>query len=387
MAERVVITGLGVVSSLGCTLTEFWSNLIDGKSGISGIEAFDTSTLERRYGGEAKCFTPELFPEFNKIKDLPRSHQFAIFSSYLALKDSKINEKQGVGVALGSIVAGSEYIENKNRSFSDYPVYMATANLCNVLGLCSSAFTLSCACAAGNYAISLAYERIKCGQEQIFLAGGVDYFSLGAFLGLYKFFSIAPLKCQPFDKNRKGLIPAEGAGMLVLESLSSAKKRGAHIYAEMLGYGMSCDAYHPVMPLKEGVYACMEDALRNPGLSVKDIDYINAHGTGTVPNDKTECAAIKKLFGSKLYSKIPVNSIKSMLGHAMGAASSIEAIACCLTLQEGIIPPTINYETPDPECDIDCVPNCARRQKTKIIMNNSFGFGGMNCSVVFASFE
>ncbi|MFA5008426.1 MAG: beta-ketoacyl-[acyl-carrier-protein] synthase family protein [Candidatus Omnitrophota bacterium] len=387
MPERVVITGLGVVSSIGCKVEEFWLNLINGKSGISRIESFDTSQLERNYGGEVKCFSPEFFPDSDKIKKFPRSHQFAILSSYLALNDSKIKETEKIGVTLGSIVAGSEYIENKSKNFSSYPVYMVAANLCNVLGLSSSVFTLSCACAAGNYAISLAYERIKCGQEQIVLAGGVDYFSLGTFAGLYRFFSIAPLKCQPFDKNRKGLIPAEGAGMLVLESLSSAKKRGAHIYAEILGYGTSCDAYHPVVPLEDGVYACMEDALRNSGLSINDIDYINAHGTGTVPNDKIECAAIKKLFGSKLYKKIPVSSIKSMLGHAMGAASSIEAISCCLTLQNGIIPPTINYETPDAECDIDCVPNEKRLKKIRVLLNNAFGFGGMNCSLALAKYE
>jgi 3-oxoacyl-[acyl-carrier-protein] synthase II len=288
---------------------------------------------------------------------------------------------------LGSIVSGLEFLENKRENSNEYPIYMATASVCNALGLGGPAFTLSGACAAGNYAISLAYEKIRSGQENLMLAGGVDYFSLGTFIGLYRVFSLAPLVCQPFDKNRKGLMPAEGAAMLVLENLSSARKRKAHIYAEVLGYGRSVDAYHPLIPLKEGVYNCMENALRSTGLTVNDIDYISAHGTGTIPNDKTECAAIKKLFGKKRYKKIPTSSIKSMLGHAMGAASSIEAVACCLTLQRAVIPPTNNYKTPDPECDIDCVPNQARRQKVKILLNNSFGFGGMNCSVAFSRYN
>ncbi len=385
MAERVVITGLGLVTSLGSSLEEFWPNLTNGKSGISKISAFDTSHLERHYGGEIKNFSFKL-PD-NKISGyLPRSHQFAITASRSAFKDAAIINSKEAGLAHGTIVSGLEFLENKRKKFPEYPVYMATANICKALGLEGSAFTLSGACAAGNYAISLAYERIKNSQETIMLAGATDYFSLGTFIGLYRVFSLAPLKCQPFDKNRKGLIPAEGSGMLVLESLSSAKKRNAHIYAEILGYGLSADAYHPLIPLQEGVFNCMERALRVTGLSPGDIDYINAHGTGTVPNDKTECAAIKKIFGKKRAKTIPVSSIKSMLGHSMGAASSIEAISCCLTLKTGVIPPTINYETPDPECNIDCVPNKARRQKVKIILNNSFGFGGMNCSLVLSAY-
>jgi 3-oxoacyl-[acyl-carrier-protein] synthase II len=244
---------------------------------------------------------------------------------------------------------------------------------------------LSCACAAGNYAISLGYDLIKQGKAKFFLAGGADYFSTSIFLSFYKLFSLAPLKCQPFDKNRRGLLPAEGAGMLVLESLSSAIKRKAKIYAEILGYGASVDAYHTVIPSIDGVYACMENALQMSGLTTDSIDYISAHGTGTIPNDRVECAAIGKLFGDRS-QRVPISSIKSMLGHTMGAASSIEAISCCLAIDRGSIPPTINYDTADPECNIDCVPNEAREQKTKIALNNSFGFGGTNCSLVIANY-
>jgi 3-oxoacyl-[acyl-carrier-protein] synthase II len=385
VAERVVITGLGLVTSLGTNLEEFWVNLLKGKSGISKIRAFDTSHLERYYGGEVKNFKPN-FSGNKATGYLPRSHQFAISASTSALKDAAINNLKEVGITHGSIVSGLEFLENKRKKFPEYPVYMATASVCKALGLGGSAFTLSGACAAGNYAISLAYEKIRCGQAHVMLAGATDYFSLGTFIGLYRVFSIAPRKCQPFDKNRRGLIPAEGSGMLVLESLTCAKKRKAHIYAEILGYGLSADAYHPLIPLEEGVFNCMDNALKATGLSVCDIDYINAHGTGTVPNDRTECAAIKKLFGKKYYKKIPISSIKSMLGHSMGAASSIEAVSCCLTLKHNILPPTINYKTSDPECDIDCVPNKARPKKVKIVLNNSFGFGGMNCSLVLAAY-
>lgn len=264
---------------------------------------------------------------------------------------------------------------------------MLAANVIEMLTVRGAAFTVSGACAAGNYAVGLAYERIKRAEAEVILAGGADYFSEGTFIGLYKVFSLAPDICQPFDKNRKGLIPAEGAGVLVLESLSSARRRGARIYAEVLGYGASTDAYHPLIPLQEGIYGCMEDALRACGVSGSDIDYISAHGTGTVPNDKAECQAIRKLFGKARSKKIPVSSIKSMLGHAMGAASAIESIACCMAISRGILPPTINYKTRDPECDLDCVPNTARAYRADIILNNAFGFGGMNCSVVLGRWK
>ncbi|MDD4182202.1 MAG: beta-ketoacyl-[acyl-carrier-protein] synthase family protein [Candidatus Omnitrophica bacterium] len=387
MAERVVVTGLGVVSSLGFTVSDFWSNLIQGKSGISEISSFDTSHLERRYGGEVKNF---VMPDCNGLTNnrrLTRSQQFAICSSSQALKDAGIKNSKEAGLILGTIVSGVEYVEKKEAKASNYPAYKCASSVFEALGLGKSAFTISGACAAGNYAISLAYERIKNGYDDYIIAAGTDYFAIGTFIGFYKLFSLAPLKCQPFDKNRKGVIPAEGSGALVVESLRSARRRGARIYAEILGYGMNTDTSHPLIPSEKGIFNCMKQAAQYSGIEAKSIDYINAHGTGTVPNDRAECWAIKKLFGPKHYKKVAVSSIKSMLGHAMGAASSFESIACCLTLTTSVIPPTINYETPDPECGIDCVPNRARKQKTKIVMNNSFGFGGMNCSLIFASCE
>lgn len=378
MSRRVVVTGLGVVSSLGCELEEFWFNLIKGTSGISEVTAFDTTKLERHYGGQVKKIP---------FSSQPRTAQFALSACQQALRDANIEDARETGLTLGCIAGGGEVIEGRDKDFNNYPVCAITSTVCKALGLQGSAFTLSCACGAGNYAISLGYDRIKSGDEEIILAAGADYFSLFAFVGFHRLYSIAARQCQPFDKNRQGLIPAEGAGVLVLEELSSAQKRGAHIYAEILGYGMSSDASHSVIPSDEGILYCMKNALETSGLGISDVDYISAHGTGTIPNDKLECKAIKELFGSDNYKKIPVSSIKSMLGHAMGAASSLEAISCCLALERGIIPPTVNFQTPDPECDIDCVPNEARKQKINTALNNSFGFGGMNCSVAFSRYK
>jgi len=378
MNRRVVVTGLGVVSSLGSEVEEFWSKLTKGVSGISEVTAFDTSKLKRHYGGQVKNF---LFSRSS------RTEQFSLAACRQALRDSKVENARKIGLVLGSITGGLEVIEGQDTNFNNYPVYKVTSGVCKTLELGGPAFTLSCACASGNYAISLAYEKIKHGREEVVLAGAADYFSLSTFVGFCRLFSLAPLQCQPFDKNRQGLIPAEGAGALVLEDLSSAEKRGAHIYAEVLGYGTSSDAFHLLIPSDEGILHCMKNALESSGLDTCDIDYISAHGTGTIPNDKLECKAIKELFGQDNYKRIPVSSIKSMLGHAMGAASSLEAISCCLAFERGVIPPTINFQTPDPECDIDCVPNQARKQKISTALNNSFGFGGMNCSVVFSRYK
>jgi len=239
----------------------------------------------------------------------------------------------------------------------------------------------STACAAGNYAIGYGYDLIRRGKTDLVLAGGSDALSKVAFTGFNQFKAVAPEKCQPFDKNRKGMMVAEAAGSLVLESLERALDRKATIYGEIMGYGLSCDAYHMTASSVEGVAECMKKALREAGCSRYDIDYISAHGTGTPTNDKNECAAIKDVFGDR-YKKIPISSIKSMIGHTMGAASALEAIVCALVVKNDRIPPTINYETPDPDCDIDCVPNQARSHIVNVALNNSYAFGGNNASLV-----
>lgn len=218
------------------------------------------------------------------------------------------------------------------------------------------------------------------------MAGGADPFSRIAFTGFNRLFAVAPEKCQPFDRNRKGMMVGEGAGVLFLESSDSAKKRKADIYAEIAGYALSCDAHHMTAPSAEGITQVIRKAMKNSGIDADEVDYISAHGTGTLANDKAECAAAREVFTERC-KKIPMSSIKSMLGHTMGAASAIEAIACCLAIKESIVPPTINYEIPDPECDIDCVPNKARKQPVKVALNNSLAFGGNNACLVVRRYE
>jgi 3-oxoacyl-[acyl-carrier-protein] synthase II len=242
------------------------------------------------------------------------------------------------------------------------------------------------ACAAGNYAIGYGFDLIRSGELDYVLAGGVDAFFYVSYVGFQSLYAMSADKCRPFDKNRKGMMVGEGAGMLVLERLDSALERKAPIYAEILGYGLSCDAYHATAPDVSGITHVIEKALAESGITYKDVDYICAHGTGTPMNDKTECRAVKNVLRER-YREVPVTSLKSMLGHCMGAASAIEAISCCLTVKNDAIPPTINFETPDPECDIDCVPNKARKQKVDIALNNGFAFGGNNSCLVLKKYQ
>jgi 3-oxoacyl-[acyl-carrier-protein] synthase II len=241
------------------------------------------------------------------------------------------------------------------------------------------------ACAAGNYAIGYAFDRIRLGQARLMLAGGSDAFSRIAFIGFNRLLAVAADKVRPFDKDRKGMMVGEGSGVLVIESLESALKRNAPVYAEILGYGLSCDAHHMTAPYSEGIAEAIEKSLKESGVASGEVDYFNAHGTGTPANDKEECLAIKKVFGEH-YKKLAVSSIKSSLGHTMGAASAIEAAACALAVKNDVIPPTINFQTPDPDCDIDCVPNSARKQKVDIALNSASAFGGNNACLVLKKF-
>jgi 3-oxoacyl-[acyl-carrier-protein] synthase II len=244
------------------------------------------------------------------------------------------------------------------------------------------------ACAAGNYAIGYGFDMIRTGRADVMLAGGADPFSRITYMGFARLGAIAPERCQPFDKNRQGMVPGEGAAVLVLEPLEAAKARGAEIIAEVLGYGVSCDAHHMTAahPQGDGAIRAMAMAMEGSGITVDDIDYISAHGTGTPTNDRVESLAVRRLFGQRA-GDIPMSSIKSMLGHTMGAASAIEAVACALAIDTGVIPPTINYETPDPECDLDYVPNAARKTDPRVILNNAYAFGGNNASLCLARIE
>lgn len=394
MDRRIVITGVGVISSIGIGKQEFWSNVLEGKSGISEVSSFDTSHLPVHRGGEIK--------NFNSQTNLGRNSSLTLSAAKLALQDAHLEpdrlNRQRTGVCIGTTMGESQIIQQLNEAWINKgvdaldidliprcPANVLSINLAAELKLSGSNFVIPNACAAGNFAIGYAYDLLRLGKAEMMLAGGGDAFSRIAFVGFSRMFAIAPQMCQPFDKNRKGMMVGEGAGILVLETLESALKRNASIYAEVLGYGLSCDARHMTAPFSEGIKEAIENALRQSKIEPSQVDYISAHGTGTAINDKEECLAIKKVF-KESYKRIPISSIKSMIGHTMGAASSIEAIVCCLAIKHAVIPPTINYETPDPECDIDCVPNTARSHKVNIALNNASAFGGNNSCLVLKKY-
>ena len=329
----------------------------------------------------------------------------AIIAAQQALADSGLmgvltSQKEirsRVGVIIGTTFGESQILERANEllvmgqnsgdeldsrgRLDQYRPNSLSVNIGKQFGLAGPNYVVPTACAAGNYAISLGTSLIKSGKADAVLVGGSDPFSKVAFSGFSRLGVMAENRCQPFDKNRKGMLVGEGAGVLILEERNSALARGAKLYAEVLGYGLSCDASHMTIPRAEGMISAIEHSLRNAGLVPQDVDYVSAHGTGTLANDKMESQAIRTVFYNRGNS-VPVSSIKSMMGHLMGAASAVEAIACVLAIKHGEIPPTANYETPDPECGIDCVPNLARKKDLRIVLNNAFAFGGINACLV-----
>jgi 3-oxoacyl-[acyl-carrier-protein] synthase II len=396
MKKRVVITGLGVVSPLGIGKDIFWSNLIAGKSGITDVTLFDTSLFKRHRAGEVQGFDSLDYIPKEIIKFIPRASQFASVAVKLALKDANFRltdiRTKNSALLIGTTMADARAYDFVSKIFIKEEwgniferLLMHTfsssipRNVGHFLKIKGTNVLIPTACAAANYSLAYGFDLIRKREVDVAIIGGSDSLSRIAFQGFHRLYAMSPDKCSPFDKNRKGMMLGEGSGVLILESLESAKKRGARIYAEVLGYGLSCDAHHMTIPKKEGVKKAMRKALKNSGIKPKDIDYISAHGTGTIANDKNETEAIKNVFNNK---KVAVSSIKSMLGHCMGAASGLESIACCLAIKEGVLPPTINFETPDPECDVDCVPNKARNQEVNTVLNNGFAFGGNNCCVV-----
>jgi len=396
--KRVVITGLGAVSAIGIGKDEFWKNLIVGKSGITDVELFDTTNFTVHKAGEVKNFNVQDFIPKNRLKGIARASQFAIAAAKMAIDEAKLKtddmDRSNMGAIIGTTMADIQSLEQIDkywvRSGEDdiwpinvvkYPSNSLSDHMGCFFGLRGPNYVIPTACAAGNYSIGYAFDLIREGKVGAMLAGGADPFSRITFTGFNRLYAMAPDRCQPFDKNRKGMMIGEGAGMLVLEDLDLARKRDADIYAEILGYGLSCDAHHMTSPKVEGIIKVMEKAIVNSGVRKEDVGYISAHGTGTPANDKAECEAIKKVFGG-MVKNIPVSSIKSMLGHTMGAASAIEAIVCCLVIKKSRIPPTINFETPDPECDIDCVPNVCMEKEVKLALNNSLAFGGNNACLV-----
>lgn len=398
--RRVVVTGMGLVTPIGNDVEEFWENLLHGKSGAAEISSFDTSAFNCRIGCEVKDFDAEKYLGA-RANRYGRVSQMAITASQIALNDAALDldsfSLERIGVAMGTTVGGLQVLEKSGNDWYlkgvtafdgelivQSPCHIMATDIADELGLMGPNVTLATACSSGNHAIAEAFEIIRSNRADLMLAGGADVFSKISFIGFSRLRVMAPERCQPFDKNRKGLILGEGAGVLLLEDFETATKRGAQIYAEILGSGLSCDAYHITTPHPEGkgVAMAMAMALEKAQLKKSDVHYINAHGTGTIHNDKSETRAIKQVFGPLAYD-IPVSSTKALTGHLMGTASAVEAIVCVLSLQKKVVPPTWNYETPDPECDLDFVPNQEREVDVKVALNLSSAFGGTNACVIF----
>jgi len=411
MKRRVVITGLGAITPIGIGKTEFWQGLIAGKNGIDRVQSFDVSEFPTQIGAEVKNFDPAMFFDKKESRRMDRFGQFALAAAKLAVEDAELDvkkiDKTRAGVSVGSGIGGIQTIQEQievlktkgPRRVSPFLVPMLIANIAS--GYISIEFgfqgpnaTIVTACATGTHSIGEAFNMIRAGMADVMVAGGAEAaFVPIAFAGFCSMRAMStrnddPARAsRPFDAQRDGFVMGEGAGVVILEELGHALKRGARIYAEVAGYGLSGDAYHITAPDPEGKGAalCMSMALQDAQMNPEEVDYINAHGTSTPLNDKIETMAIKQVFGEHAY-KLAISSTKSMIGHLLGAAGSVEAIACALTLAHQVIPPTINYENPDPECDLNYVPNKAQKRKIKVALSNSFGFGGTNATLILKQF-
>jgi len=412
LGRRVVITGMGLVIPIGIGVETAWKNVCEGKSGIGLLTRFDTNGFETKIAGEVKHFNPELYIDKKEIKKMDLFIHYAIAAAKEALEDAQLaitpENSEQIGVIVGTGLGGLPSIERYHKillekgpgRISPFFIPMLIANLASgqiaiQFGPKGPNTCVVTACATGAHCIGNAFRAIVYGDAEAMIAGGTEAnitpLTIGGFNSM-KALSTRndePEKaCRPFEKNRDGFVVAEGAGILILEELQFALKRNAKIYGELIGYGYTSDAYHITAPSPDGDGAvrCMRMAIKDARLKPEDVEYINAHGTSTPLNDLTETIAIKKVFGDRA-KKIPISATKSMTGHLLGAAGSTEAIFTILAIQDGIIPPTINYEEPDPQCDLDYVPNAARRQPLNIAMSNAFGFGGTNATLVFKKFE
>jgi len=412
MKRRVVVTGMGVVSPIGIGVEEFKKGLFSGKSGVRRITLFDPSSYRSQIAGEVRDFDPRKYLSPKEIKRMDRFTQFGMVAAEEAIKQAEINfeeeDTSRMGVLVGSGVGGLSTIEREEgnllrggpQKVSPFLVPMlitdiASAQIAIRYRLSGPNLSISTACATGNHSIGEAFRVIQRGEADLMIAGGAE--AAITPLGLAGFCSMRALSTRneepekasrPFDRERDGFVIGEGAGVVVLEELNRARKRGATILGEIIGFGMTADAYHITQPIQDGrgIKEAMLRALKDAGLSPREVDYINAHGTSTPLNDRIETQAIKDLFGEHAY-RVPVSSTKSMTGHLLGATGGVELIACLLALNEGVVPPTINYENPDPECDLDYVPNKARKLNIKIALSNSMGFGGHNAVLIVKKYE
>jgi 3-oxoacyl-[acyl-carrier-protein] synthase II len=406
--RRVVITGVGTVSPLGIGNSQNWENAVAGKSGITNITRFDTTDFPVKIAGEVKNFDPEQFIDKKEVKKMDLFIQYALAASHFAMEDSGLvideSNADRVGVLVGAGLGGLPSIERYHDALNEggykkispffipmLIINLAPGHISMRYGAKGPNLSSCSACATGTHSIGDAFHMIKRGDADAMIAGGTESTVTPLAIGGFAVMKALSTKndspaeaSRPFEKSRDGFILAEGAGIVVLEEYESAKKRGAKIYAEIAGYGLSGDAYHLTMPAPggEGAARCMKMALNNGGVRPEEVTYINAHGTSTHFNDLYETMAIKSVFGDHA-KKLMVSSTKSMTGHLLGAAGGVEAAFCAMAINSGIVPPTINYQEKDPECDLDYVPNSARNADIKYAMSNSFGFGGTNATLLF----
>lgn len=411
MVSRVVITGIGMITSLGNTVSETWNGLLRGQSGVSKVESFDTSDYPVRIGAETKGFNPELYMDRKDIRRNDRFVHFAVGAAKQAIQDSGLDIQQhaeDVGVVIGSGIGGLNSMQEQFRLLNDRgpgrisPFFVTmiindmAAGITSIeLGAGGPNFSVVSACATSSHALGESFEMIRRGDARAMITGGAE--AAITPMGMAAFASMRALSqrnddpehaSRPFDAKRDGFVMGDGAGIVVLEDLELAQERGAHIYAEVVGYGATADAYHITEPAPggSGLVRAMRRALQKANITPEQVDYINAHGTSTIYNDATETAAIKNLFKESA-SKVAISSTKSMIGHTLGAAGAIEAIITTLAIHESEVPPTINYEEPDPACDLDYVPNRSRQMDVKYALSNSMGFGGHNACLAFKKYE
>ena len=409
--RRVVVTGLGAITPVGNNVEEFWEGLISGKCGIDQITLFDTENFKVKLAGEVKNFNVEDHFDRREAKRLDRFSHFALVAARELMKDSKLDvssiDATRFGVAVSSGIGGLQTIENNAKTLFEKgpdrisPMYipmainnMAAGNIAIEVGAKGESFCMTTACASATHTIGECFRIIKHGYQDVMIAGGTEASitptGIAGFTNI-KALSQEPDKTRasiPFDKERSGFVMGEGAGVLLLEELEHAKKRGAKIYAEVVGYGATSDAYHITSPAPdgEGGARAMVNAMKDAGIKPEDVTYINAHGTATPLNDKFETMAVKTAFGDAS-KKVMVSSTKGHTGHLLGAAGGVEAVACVKAIEKGMVPPTIGYKVPDEECDLDIVPNEARKVEVKYAMSNSLGFGGHNSSILFKKYE
>lgn len=409
--RRVVVTGLGAITPVGNNVNEFWDGIVNGKCGIDQITLFDTENFKVKLAGEVKNFNVEDHFDRREAKRLDRFSHFAIVAARELMKDSKLDvnsiDATRFGVAVSSGIGGLQTIENNAQTLFEKgpdrisPMYipmainnMAAGNIAIEVGAKGESFCMTTACASATHTIGECFRIIKHGYQDVMIAGGTEASITPT--GIAGFTNIKALSQQqdktrasiPFDKERSGFVMGEGAGIILLEELEHAKKRGAKIYAEIVGYGATSDAYHITSPAPdgEGGARAMINAMKDAGVNPEDVTYINAHGTATPLNDKYETMAVKTAFG-EASKKVMVSSTKGHTGHLLGAAGGVEAVACIKAIETGIVPPTIGYKVKDEECDLDIVPNVARKADVKYAMSNSLGFGGHNSSILFKKYE